>query len=337
MVAARRHMNEQVWWQRLVSYAPYIVIGTFLITFPSFGGSYTRDTVTRVLIFAVFAMSLNLIFGYAGLFSMGHAAFFGLGGYATGILMVRLGITSFWVVLPLSVLIVAVFASVFGVIALQLRSLYFMLVTIALGEALYNLAIKWVGLTGGTNGMPGIPYPDIGLPQFVMTSISFYYLVLIVSTVCFYLLYRITASPFGYALQGIREDEVRLQVLGYNTWLCKYVAYVIAGLFAGAAGALAASLDGFIAPEKLGVATSILAMLTCIIGGTTVVWGPILGAAVVVLLQHYASIYFPARWPLVMGCVFVLAVMFLRGGIGIHLVSLRNRMRSKFGYTSDKD
>jgi branched-chain amino acid transport system permease protein len=142
-----------------------------------------------------------------------------------------------------------------------------------------------------------------------------------------FLLHRLVNSPFGRALQGIREDETRMRHLGYNTWLYKYVAFVIAGLFAGIAGVLFGHYATIVVPANLSVLTSTLVMLMVIIGSTNVFFGPVVGATIVVLLQHYASIYTPERWPLILGAVFILAIMFLRGGISFHLTNLWDKIR----------
>lgn len=279
-----------------------------------------------MLIYALFAMSLNLLFGYTGLFPLGHAAYLGLGGYSAGILVTVLGIRSFWVVAPVSILITAFVAAIFGIIALQTKGLLFAFITMALGQLLVNIAIKWRTVTGGSNGLIGIPLPDLGIPGVTLNQTSFYFLVLIVFVVCFLLMYRLIHSPFGLALQGIRDDEGRLSHLGYNTWLYKIIAFVIAGAFAGTAGVLFGPCNGIIDPSSLGVTTSVIAVLTVIIGGMRIVYGPIIGSAVITTLENLSSIYTPERWPLILGGIFVITVMYLRGGITTHLIRLWKRI-----------
>lgn len=279
-----------------------------------------------MLIYALFALSLNLLFGYTGLFPLGHAAYLGLGGYSAGILVTVLGIRSFWVVAPVSILITAFVAAIFGIIALQTKGLLFAFITMALGQLLVNIAIKWRTVTGGSNGLIGIPLPDLGIPGVTLNQTSFYFLVLIVFVVCFLLMYRLIHSPFGLALQGIRDDEGRLSHLGYNTWLYKIIAFVIAGAFAGTAGVLFGPCNGIIDPSSLGVTTSVIAVLTVIIGGMRIVYGPIIGSAVITTLENLSSIYTPERWPLILGGIFVITVMYLRGGITTHLIRLWKRI-----------
>jgi branched-chain amino acid transport system permease protein len=272
-------------------------------------------------------MSLDLIVGYTGLTSLGHAAFFGVAGYAFGIFMVRYGIESFWLVVPLGILAAGIAAAVIGYISLRVSGVYFLLVTLAFGQLLSVAAVKWTSVTGGTNGLVGIIKPHLGLPGFTWTNLSFYYLAFLAFVICFFLLHRITNSSFGRALVGIRENEPRMQSLGYNTWAHKYVAFIIAGFFAGVAGVLFAPLYGIMAPGHLGILYSSSVMLMVIIGGAGTLFGPAIGAAFIVVLERVAKDLVPERWPLILGVVFVLCVLFLRGGFGTYLSRFWRRVR----------
>jgi len=319
--------NRQPWQARLLSLAPYIGIGLVLLILPSFLATYPLSILTKVLIYAIFAMSLDLIVGYTGLTSLGHAAFFGVGGYAFGIFMVRYGIESFWLVIPLGILAAGIAAAVIGYISLRVSGVYFLLVTLAFGQLLSVAAVKWTSVTGGTNGLYGIEYPYLGFPGFTWTNLNFYYLAFLAFVICFFLLHRITNSSFGRALVGIRENEPRMQSLGYNTWAHKYVAFIIAGFFAGVAGVLFAPLYGIMAPGHLGIVYSSSVMLMVIIGGAGTLFGPAIGAAFIVVLERVAKDLVPERWPLILGVVFVLCVLFLRGGFGIYLSKFWRRVR----------
>jgi len=321
------------WQEQGVRFAPYIASGLILIVLPLIVPVYLQSMLTKVLIFAIFAMSLNLIWGYTGLISLGHAAFFGVGAYASAILIMRFGIESFWISAPSGILTAGLLAAFFGVIALRVSGIYFLLVTLALGQLVYYIAIAWRPVTGGTDGVIGIPRPELGLPWFTWNATSFYFFVLLAFVICFFLLYRLVNSPFGRALQGIREDEPRMRCLGYNTWLYKYVAFIVAGMFAGVAGVLFGHFFGAVVPVHTSVITSTLVLLMVIVGGPRVIFGPAIGAAVVVLLEYFASIYTPARWPLILGAVFVIAVMFLRGGISLYLVRFWRRVSYQYGST----
>lgn len=322
--------------ERLLRFAPLIGIGLFLATGPFFLDVALISILNKILIYALLAMSLDLIFGYAGLWSLGHAAFFGIGAYTTGLLMVRYGVTSLWLSAPAGILMATLVAAIFGLIALRVSGIYFLLVTFALGQLVYGVCMKWYEVTGGRDGIMGIPYPDLGF-SFSFSPISIYYLALIVVAICVFVLYLITKSPFGYSLQGIREGETRMRHLGYNTWLYKYIAFVISGLFAGVAGVLYIYFYGHIEPASIGFMASSTAMLLILLGGTGTLWGAAIGSAVVVSLQYFASIFVPGRWPLILGACFIVVVMFLPGGIYPHLINLQRKIKSRHSYGSVKD
>ena len=311
----------------LASAAPYVLCGIVLVLLPLFVSQYFQTMMTKVFIFAILAMSLNLIFGYAGLVSLGHAAYFGVGAYTTGMLILRLGIKSFWLAAPGGVLMSIVFAALFGVIALRFSGVYFLMITFALGELLFSAAWKWRSMTGGDDGLWGIPAPELGLSWLSWNRTCFYYLAFLVLVVSFLALYRIIKSPFGRTLIGIRENETRMRSLGYNALAFKYLAFVLAGLFAGVAGVLFAYFRGFVSPSNLGIETSGLVLFIVIIGGSGTLCGPLIGTLFILLLEHFSSIYFPERWPMLLGFVFIVVAAYLQGGIGIYLVRLWDCLR----------
>ncbi len=322
--------------ERVFRFMPLIVIGLFLMTAPAFLGMALVSILTKILIFALLAMSLDLIFGYAGLWSLGHAALFGVGAYTTGILMTRYGVTSLWLSAPAGILMATLAAAISGLIALRVSGIYFLLVTFALGQLVYGVFIKWYEVTGGKDGISGIPYPDLGF-SFSFSPTSIYYLTLIVVAICVFVLYLIIKSPFGYSLLGIRESETRMRHLGYNVWLHKYIAFVISGLFAGVAGVLYIYFYGHIAPVSIGFMASSTVMLLVLIGGGGTLWGAAIGSAILISIEYFASILVPGRWPLILGASFIGIVMFLRGGIYPHLINLRKKIESRHGYGSVKD
>lgn len=322
----------QPWRRQLLHLAPYIAVCIVFIVVPPLLPSYLQGIMTKILIFAIFAMSLDLIFGFTGLLSLGHAAYFGVGGYTAAALMVRCGINSFWIVAPCVILVTAFVAVIFGYIALRVSGMYFLLVTFALGQLIYGLAWKLIWITGGSDGLPAIPRPTLGIPWLTWNNTLFYYFIFLVFVICFFLIYRIANSPFGDALQGIRENEARMDALGYNIWLCKYVAFIIGGIFAGIAGMLFASYNGLMHPTQAGFFNSAQVWLMVIIGGPGTLWGSLLGSVVIIVVEYVSSIFFPVRWPLVLGVVFVIAVIFLRGGIASHL----RRFWKKVSYGSLK-
>ncbi len=316
----------------LTSLFPFIGSGLVLVLLPALLPSYVQSIWTKFLIFAIFATSFDLIYGHAGLLSLGHAAFFGAGGYAVGALMLHTGITSFWVGLPLGILVAGLIAALFGFISLRVSGMYFLLVTFALAQLLYSVAWNWLWLNSpGMQGIAGISLPDLGIPSFTWNTLSFYYFVLILFVICFYMVYRIMNSPFGYALRGIRESEIRMECLGYNIWLYKFIIFVVTGAFAGAAGVLFAYFNRLISPTYLSVGTSFLPMCMVIIGGSGTLTGPVIGAMVIVFVEYFSSLVTPERWPLILGGAFVVVIMYMRGGIVTYLSHLWKRIGYRYG------
>ena len=214
-----------------------------------------------------------------------------------------------------------------GYISLRVSGIYFLLVTMALGQLLSTVAIRWYSLTGGTNGMVVNAPSQLGF-NVQSDNLKYYYLVFAFFVVCFLVLKLIVRSPFGNTLVGIRENEPRMRSLGFNTWALKYVAVVIGALFAGVAGVFWAFFSLNMVPSYVALEMSALPMLMVIMGGPATLWGPCLGAAVIVLAERYSSNYLPERWPLILGGIFVLCVMLLRGGFA-HYLSL---LWSKIGF-----
>lgn len=319
---------------RILKICPYLSMAALLIIVPILFSTYIQTVATRFLIFGLFAMGYNLAFGYTGLLSLGHAAFLGAGGYTVAVLKLHSGSDLFWIGAPLGILIATFIAAVFGFVALRVSGIYFLLVTFALGQLLYSVAwnVKWLN-SPGMQGISGLSLPSFGISDFNLGTTSFYYLVLVIFAFCFLILYRLVNSPFGHALAGIREGETRMRSLGYNTWLYKYLAFVISGVFAGAAGVLFGYYNYLISPTHLGVGTSFLPMVMTIIGGTGTLLGPVIGAALLIFVEHFASIMTPDRWPLILGGLFVFAIMFAREGIGVGLWKLWNKMSNRYGST----
>lgn len=298
--------------------AQYLILFVILLILPSLVPDYLRSILSKIYIFAIFAMSLNLVLGYTGLISLGHAAYFGVGGYTVGILMVRFGIESLWIVFPMAIVLSAITAALIGFIALRVSGMHFILITIAFGQLLYAIAVKWRAVTGSTDGLIGITYPRIGF-GFQWDAFTFHYFVLLLLMICCLLMYLIIHSPFGYALIGIRENEPRMQGLGYHTWLYKYMAFIIGGGFAGLAGALFASFYGIMVPGHFALLTSSMAVLMVVLGSPGTLYGPIIGSFLIVLLEFFASVYSPERWPLILGGTFIVCITLFRGGLGIYL------------------
>src|SRR2546426_7663667 len=278
--------------------APAIIFLLLLIT-PPFLSSFLLTLLTQALIYAILAMSLDIILGYAGLASLGHAAYFGLGAYSVGILATRYG-AGFWVTLSVGVLLATAVAAIFGLVALRATGVYFLMITLALGMVVWGLAHRWVSMTQGDNGISSVPRPDLGLPWSFTRGISFYYLALVGFVLAFAVLRTIVRSPFGQTLVGIRESESRMRTLGYHVWLHKYIGFVIAGGVGGFAGVLWAYYNGFVSPADLELATSVEILLMVALGGRGTLLGPALGAALIVGLKNLVSVY-THRWLLILG------------------------------------
>lgn len=306
---------------------PAVVVGLALI--PFFLPTFEVSLATAVLLFAVFAMSLDLILGYTGLVSLGHAAFFGFGGYVAAYTAINLT-SNLLVILPIVVVATAVLAVVLGFLALRTTGIYFLMLTLAFGQMLFGLAVKWTPVTGGSDGLAGVPAPLVGLGPVGFTftrGVRFYYLVVVAFLVLWWFLARVVGSPFGHALVGIKDNEQRLASLGYDTWRFKMAAFVLSGIVAGLAGALFMFFNRHAAPENLFWVTSGQVLLMVIIGGAGTLYGPILGAAVVHLFGSYVSSY-TQRWQTLLGLLFVAFVLFAPGGIVGLVRRWRNRGRA---------
>jgi branched-chain amino acid transport system permease protein len=289
-----------------------------LVIYPFFAASRELSLLTQALIFAILASSLDLLLGYTGMTSLGHGAFFGTGAYTTGILVTH-GIDNPVLAAPAGVLMAIVVAIFFGLVAVRTVGVNFVMVTLALGQMIFAVAWRWRSLTGGDDGLPGISRPDLGLPWPMTDSTNFYFFVLFFFVLCMVLMYRIVNSPFGHSLIGIRQNEPRMRALGYNTFVYKYICYIIAGGFSGVAGVLYAYFNGFVGPKEVGIATSGEALITVVVGGAGTLFGPALAAGIVVALKHFVTIY-TSYWMLILGMSFVLIVIYLRRGIGGYLL-----------------
>jgi branched-chain amino acid transport system permease protein len=293
-----------------------VVIGIIVLILPLFIPTFVSSLVTKMMIYGIFATSLNLIWGYANVPSFGHAAFFGVGAYTSAVMVVKVGISNFWVGLVLAIVVTAIVAAilgipafrVFGVGAGAVNPIYFLLATIAFGELLSRLAITLRPVTGGSTGLSGIPEPDLGF-GIKVNATAYYYMVFVIGVICLYLMYRLVTSHYGYALRGVHDNEKRMQALGYNTWLYKYTSWIVAGVFGGIAGVLFAYFGSALIPNNLAMATSDISFLLVILGGTVTFFGPLVGAIFYVGVEYLVSIYLPERWPLIFGALIVVAIM----------------------------
>ncbi len=303
------------------------VVLAALLVFPRVVNGYYTQLLSLTFIFGTMAMSLDLLMGYTGLTSFGHAAYFGAAAYAVGVLSVRYH-APVGVAMAGGLLLALGMALLFGLVALRATQVYFLIITLALGMATWGLAYRWVAVTGGDNGLPGIRPPDLGLGWSLSDPVNLYYFILAFFALATFLLYRLVRSPFGYSLRGIRESESRMRTLGYNTWLHKYAIFAIAGTCSGLGGVLYAFYNGFVSPADVHLTASAEGVLMVLLGGAGTLFGPVVGAGLVVFLRNILSAY-TQRWLLILGAVYVLVVMYAPRGLVGAMQAAWNRRRAK--------
>jgi branched-chain amino acid transport system permease protein len=302
---------------------------TVLAVLAPYSGPFVLRLLMKALVFGILAMSLDLLLGYTGLASLGQAAYLGMGAYLTAILATRYHIGlggDFWLVLVLGVICAAFTAAFFGLFAMRATGVYFLMITLALGMCVWGLAYRWNGLTGGDNGLnlPGRPRFGLDLGH----DVTFFFVIWGCFVVTLATLAVLVHSPFGRSLMGIRESELRMRILGYHTWLHKYLAFVIAGGFGGLAGVLWAHLNGLVSPEDIILTTSVDALLMVVLGGPGTLLGGAIGAAVVVFLREYLSTKV-VWWQYVLGVIYILTILYLPGG----LIGISARLRQRRSLT----
>jgi branched-chain amino acid transport system permease protein len=281
-----------------------------------FSGPFIILLLAHVLVLGIVAMSVDLLLGYTGLPSLGQAAYLGVGAYVTAILATKYGFGlgwDFFLVILLGILTGAATAAFFGLFAIRASGVYFLMITLALGMCVWGLAYRWNSLTGGDNGINMRGRPKLGELAF-SDDVTFFYVVLGFFIASFFALHLLVSSPFGKSLVGIRERELRMRILGYNTWLHKYIAFVIAGAFGGLAGVLWAHLNGIVSPSDVLLPASVDVLLMVVLGGPGTLVGGLIGASVVVFLREYLATLVP-WWQYVLGAVYVLTILYLPSGI----------------------
>lgn len=303
-------------------------IGTATIFFalmgivPLFGSDFWTMIATEVLIMGLFAMSFNLIYGYMGQISFGHAAFFGSGAYATAMVMHRFGLDYGWffVALAASIPVAALVAAVIGYFVIRRTGIYFAILTMAFGELMFFLIFSSYDVTGGDNGIQGLlPPPLLRIPAY------YHYFVLIVVAACCCIIWRITRSPFGYTLRAIRDNARRVRFIGVDIERCMWVNFVVAGAFAGLAGGLWAPFTRSVAPTLLNWQESGIPVFMTLIGGAYAFAGPLVGSLIYTLL-HAWVVGVTQYWSLVIGLIMVFIVFFAPSGV---LGVVRARMPSR--------
>jgi branched-chain amino acid transport system permease protein len=305
--AARRALaiGDRAAWPAL-SLAALGIVTYFLLS-----GSYLSTIFEDVLIYAIAAMGIDLLGGYGGLVSLGQAGFLGLGAYGVGI-SAEHGFSP-WACVGIAVGVVLGFAAVTAVVAVRVSGITYVIITLAIGQILWGLSYQWTSLTGGDNGIPVTVAPSVG-PFDLSSPQDLRVATLIVFLIVFGLAMLIVRSPFGLSLRGMKSNERRLRALGYQTAAQRYLGYVVASFFAGIAGILYVFANTLVSPSTLEFSQDGYLVLMVILGGLGSIWGPALGAIVIVLFQQEVSIYV-SRWQTLMGFVFIAAVVFKPDGI----------------------
>src|SRR5262245_13039888 len=294
---------------------PVLVFFAFFAVFP-FLLPY-RALATQVLVYGLFALGFNLLYGYTGLLSFGHAAYYGLGAYGTGIALAKLGVTSLWAGLGAGLLAATAGGAVIGFLCLRRRGIYFAMLTLAFAQLLYFVGFHLADWTGGDDGHRGIRVPPLALPGLSVsldTSLAFYYFTFALVGLAVAGLRRILDSPFGAVLQAIRENGERATACGYDVTRVKLLSFVFSALFAGLAGALDALRLTVVPIESLYWTTSGQVVIMTLLGGAGTFFGPFVGALAFLVLEDRLSVV-TESWPLVIGAIFMGFVLFLPKGI----------------------
>jgi branched-chain amino acid transport system permease protein len=289
-----------------------ILLGVILVATPWIAGEYYVNLASQIFIAAIFAASLNLLVGYGGLPSLGHASWLGLAAYISAWMSLKLGL-GHWLTAPAALLATTLVACAFGWISLRATGLGFLMITLALSQVLWGTAYRWVSVTDGDNGLRGLTRPaPFGIS--LDSATSFYYFALAVTIAAIALMAMFVASPFGAALRGTRDQPRRMGALGHAVWTVRWVTFVYSGFWGAVSGLLFVYYNKYIHPASLSITSSAEALLGVIAGGSGTLAGPIVGAAIIMLLKNYVSAYIE-RWNMLMGFVFVLIVIFMPEGV----------------------
>ncbi|MEP9353518.1 branched-chain amino acid ABC transporter permease [Xanthobacter sp. KR7-65] len=285
---------------------------------------FFTNLASQIICYALFAVSLNLIVGYGGMTSLGHAAYFGIAAYAVTWCVTVAGMDQLSAAIC-ALLLATATAAVFGVLALRASGLSFLMITLALGQIVWGVAYRWVGLTQGETGMrfPARPQP---LGFNIEGARSFYFFSLIIFAVSLYFVWRVVNSPFGAALRGSKDQPRRMRMLGHNVWMIRWIAFVMSGFWAAVAGLLFVYFQKFVSPYVVSLQQSAEVLLMSILGGASTLAGPVVGAVVVTLVKNVASTYVE-RWNALLGLIFIVAVMFMPHGLVPGCQALWARMR----------
>jgi branched-chain amino acid transport system permease protein len=302
------------------------LIGGSLLLPPVLAGDFYINLASQLLIAAIFALSLNLLVGFGGMTSLGHASYLGVAAYISALLTSRYGF-GHGVAALVSISGTVAMAAFFGVIALRATGLGFLMITLALSQVLWGLAYRMSNVTNGDNGITGLTRPaPFGIS--LDSPVAFYWFVLIVATIAFLLMMVFVSSAFGSSLRGVRDQPRRMAALGFNPWLIRWITFIYAGFWGGVAGLLYVYYHKYIHPSSLSTTSSAEALLGVIAGGSGTLGGPAVGAALVLLLKNYASAYVE-RWNMLLGLVFLFIVLVMPAGIVPAFTKLMTALHGK--------
>ncbi len=294
--------------RRLTPSTYFFIAVAFFSVFPLWAPVMWNHLAAEIFIIALFAVSLNMILGRGGLPSFGHGCFYCIGAYTIALLTMKLRLP-FGIAVIAAPIMAAIFAAIIGYFSVRLTGIHFAILTLGFSQLVWAVAHKWYGFTKGDDGITGIP-----VPQALQGIIPYYYFVFVILIVSLILIWMIQNSPFGNAIVAIRENRERVTFSGLKVWHHLWLNFIIAGFFAGAAGSLLALLNRAVFPDFGYWTKSAGVVLMCIFGGVGVFIGPIVGAAIITLLEHYISIY-TFYWQMVLGGLIIILVIFLPGGI----------------------
>jgi branched-chain amino acid transport system permease protein len=304
----------------------WAVLAALLAGLPFLAGDFYVNLASQILIAAIFALSLNLLVGFGGMTSLGHASYLGVAAYACALLTNRYGFDHGSAAL-ISILSTVAMAGFFGVIALRATGLGFLMITLALSQVLWGLAYRMSNVTNGDNGITGLTRPaPFGLS--LESAQAFYIFTLIIAAFAFLMMTIFVSSSFGSSLKGVRDQPRRMAALGFNPWMIRWITFVYAGFWGGVAGLLFVYYNKYIHPTSLSTTSSAEALLGVIAGGSGTLGGPVVGAALVLLLKNYASAYIE-RWNMLLGLVFLFIVLVMPRGIVPGLSTLARTLRGK--------
>jgi branched-chain amino acid transport system permease protein len=287
---------------------PYAALLAALLVLPTVLPRFYVYILGVIFVASLLAMSLNFLVGHGGLFQFHHAAFYGVGAYTFGLLLVRTSIPA-WIAFAAAPLASALAGLIIGWFCIRSTRLYFGMLQIALGSLLWAVVFRWYGLTGGGDGIHGIP-----VPEFISSVRSSYYFILLLLALCVFLLYLLLNSPFGLALRAIRDNPERCEAVGIDVQRHQLAAIVMATFFAGVAGALFVVLEQTVFPDLLFWVLSLEIFIMCLLGGWFTFAGPILGAAIMVSLRTFVGAY-TEYWTLILGVILILLIFFLPEGV----------------------